>query len=556
MTNEEKQEIIAAVLEALSTNSKTISNLTPVTSLMDSDLFEVAGGSRITFANLVASVLASPAYTAATEEERAQIWTAIMANFAATEANETPSGTDPSKINAMQSRIVLLDSMGSTLDGSGYIPLPGDWYYQKSGGYQIHLNKESGEDNYKAAEGVLYINKRTGKTYLWSSDEEDMIELSSPIHVVNNLEAGGEEDALSAEMGKTLMVAIQQILGALGNYAFPGGKPTIDWGGSGSVSYSVTYPTDEKVTHSGAVSTVELGSSLEVTLGIASGNDLYAIKDSSVKVYMGGVEQSGAYNASTQTVTLAAVTGNVVIFAEAWTYVSRGLVMHLDGRNRGDVAGHWKSLVNYNNGEGFNDKIDFTLTNCDETHSDYVAFDGDPNGNDSGSKAIANISLLDVSALTGTIEAGYANAELNSAGGLCVMHNALGSGNRICLSSWRSSSDAAGYNKFLLSTSPADSNNNTGVLTQQSNVTGGGFYSFVLGSYKRNGSDIPGTLGQYTQTTVSGHSILSLFWRKTAADNVQYSKGRLYSLRVYSVQLDDDERARNLAIDQKRFNLA
>lgn len=58
MTNEEKQEIISEVLAALATNSKTISNLTPVTQLIDSDMFEVAGGRRILFANLVQNVMA------------------------------------------------------------------------------------------------------------------------------------------------------------------------------------------------------------------------------------------------------------------------------------------------------------------------------------------------------------------------------------------------------------------------------------------------------------------------------------------------------------------
>ena len=52
MTSEEKQEIITAVLAALHTNSKTIAQLTPVTSLEDTDSFEISGGRRITFAVL------------------------------------------------------------------------------------------------------------------------------------------------------------------------------------------------------------------------------------------------------------------------------------------------------------------------------------------------------------------------------------------------------------------------------------------------------------------------------------------------------------------------
>ena len=369
-------------------------------------------------------------------------------------------------------------------------------------------------------------------------------------HVINNLIDGGEGDALSAEMGKTLMVAIQQILGALGNYAFPGGKPTIDWGGSSSVTYSVTYPSDSKVTHTGAGDTVELGSSLEVTLGIASGNDLYAIKDSSVKVYMGGVEQSGAYNASTQKVTLAAVTGNVVIVAEAWTYVSRGLVMHLDGRNRGGTAGKWKSLVDYNNSPLY-----FKLENCDE-QSDYVA----GNGTNSKGTAFSNsalttpVTLLDVGAAEGTIEAAYSHAEIASNGNLPIMHNALGNGNRICLTSWHNTSDAQdSENSLTMCTAQVSGARLTGMsqVYSKSSINTGGYISLKQGSFMFNGNTVA-TAGDTNQTTTD-ESKLSIFYRRTTND--QYSKYRLYALRVYSVQLTDAERAQNLAIDQKRFNL-
>ena len=58
MTNEEKQEIIEAVLEALQTNSKSISQLTAATEMLDGDLIEIAGGKRISFANLIRNVMA------------------------------------------------------------------------------------------------------------------------------------------------------------------------------------------------------------------------------------------------------------------------------------------------------------------------------------------------------------------------------------------------------------------------------------------------------------------------------------------------------------------
>ena len=49
MTEQEKQEIISAVLSAIRTNSKTIAQLSPVTALTDEDSFEINGGRRVTF---------------------------------------------------------------------------------------------------------------------------------------------------------------------------------------------------------------------------------------------------------------------------------------------------------------------------------------------------------------------------------------------------------------------------------------------------------------------------------------------------------------------------
>lgn len=52
MTDEELQQVVDAVLQALKTNGKTINQMTPVTELADGDNFEVSEGRRINFANL------------------------------------------------------------------------------------------------------------------------------------------------------------------------------------------------------------------------------------------------------------------------------------------------------------------------------------------------------------------------------------------------------------------------------------------------------------------------------------------------------------------------
>lgn len=49
ITPDEQQSIVSAVLSSIRTNSRTIDQLTPVTSLSDSDSFEINGGKRVTY---------------------------------------------------------------------------------------------------------------------------------------------------------------------------------------------------------------------------------------------------------------------------------------------------------------------------------------------------------------------------------------------------------------------------------------------------------------------------------------------------------------------------
>lgn len=59
ITQDEMQSIVSAVLSAIRTNSRTIGQLTPVTSLNDNDSFEIDGGKRVTYAvlrNMIASL--------------------------------------------------------------------------------------------------------------------------------------------------------------------------------------------------------------------------------------------------------------------------------------------------------------------------------------------------------------------------------------------------------------------------------------------------------------------------------------------------------------------
>lgn len=62
ITQDEMQSIVSAVLSAIRTNSRTIGQLTPVTTLNDNDSFEIDGGKRVTYSvlrNLIASLSSS-----------------------------------------------------------------------------------------------------------------------------------------------------------------------------------------------------------------------------------------------------------------------------------------------------------------------------------------------------------------------------------------------------------------------------------------------------------------------------------------------------------------
>ena len=176
------------------------------------------------------------------------------------------------------------------------------------------------------------------------------------VGIITSLGSDSNSDALAASMGKKLKVALLQIYAALGNYAFPDGKPTLDF--DDIVFFSVTKTNGTGLSATGGDTDVALGDSLEVSIAIT--NDLYIIDDDSVVVTMGGQPVAGAWNASTMKVTIGTVTGNVVINVPSLTYEQSGLVLHLDCRHRGgtgtEVSGHWKSLVNYGQSP-----IDFTL---------------------------------------------------------------------------------------------------------------------------------------------------------------------------------------------------
>ena len=119
-----------------------------------------------------------------------------------------------------------------------------------------------------------------------------------------------------------------QIYNALGAYAFPNGKPILSWGSTvinnsinvNGVTGSLTI-TDVEVDGSSVGSLpaqIVDGKSLSLKLTAPSGK---SVKDDSVVVTMDGVDiTNDVYTASTDTIDIPAVTGDIVIVATSVNY--------------------------------------------------------------------------------------------------------------------------------------------------------------------------------------------------------------------------------------------
>lgn len=166
MTNEELQTVIAAVIQALKTNGKTIAQLTPVTSLADSDCLEVGGGKKIAFSKLKELVASAVVVT----EESIKSWVVIESTDDLPE-EPTPAEQEKAYVLAEGSTLyVYVGEGGDTLDGS-----------YKS----VTMKGADGAPGEKGDKG------------------DSGVDLGEVV-LVNDLTTGGEGNALSAEMGKEL----------------------------------------------------------------------------------------------------------------------------------------------------------------------------------------------------------------------------------------------------------------------------------------------------------------------------------------------------------------
>lgn len=327
--------------------------------------------------------------------------------------------------------------------------------------------------------------------------------------------------ALSAKQGVILRQNIELLLSSLGEYAFPDGKPSLDWGG-GTLAVTLNL-TD--FSSSNMAETTQRGSAYTTTLTPAHSSNLYV---NEVVIMMGDEDITAtAYNAFTGVVNIAEVTGAIEITASQETYVQDGLVLHLDGKNRGGTSGIWQDIAGSNN---------FTLNNVTEG-DDGVTFKGVATSYGDG-------SAVDVGCDAGTIE--VVIDALSLANGAAVLANPRLKG--IAFVGWNYNGSVG----YVMQTIRSASDEYNGAMFLPTNK-GAGAFSINKDAALVDGVQVTPTNSAIswssTQIT-SGHSRLG--WLRSD----KLFNGTIKSIRVYNRKLTFAEMTTNYNIDKKRFNLA
>lgn len=201
-------------------------------------------------------------------------------------------------------------------------------------------------------------------------------------------------------------------------------------------------------------------------------------------------------------------------------YVQSGLVLHLDGKQKGSTTNAWTSLVG-----------SAVFTNSGATlNSDHLYFDGTDD-------YLSNNSFVMPSSGVGTIEVVIDNEKFNTATVLVFMgrtKNGLGFG--------IVGGNTANNKHTLWSCGGASRVKPVATLQKASfSVSNARRYQNGI-SMSTSGSDYWGN--QDTSINYIGR-------RKTG----NYFKGKIYSIRIYNRQLTEAEVMQNLSVDNLRFNL-
>lgn len=192
-------------------------------------------------------------------------------------------------------------------------------------------------------------------------------------------------------------------------------------------------------------------------------------------------------------------------------YVQDGLVMHLDGINKGGTSGRWTSLV----GSTY-----FTLNSHSIEESNAILMDG--------AGAITATSPVSVNYTVGTIEV---CAQVISTGS-CAIYFATTNNLGFIVG-------GEGYSYGTRGTGNQWNVTKQSLFTASANNVRFMFNGVVGGTKTQN------NWSAQTAHTIGGRT----------ASNYYYANARIYSIRIYNRQLTEAEMLQNQKVDDARFNL-
>ncbi len=378
------------------------------------------------------------------------------------------------------------------------------------------------------------------------------------VNVVNNLSSGGEENALSAEMGKVLRNNIKKIYNAVAPYACLDGKPALDWGSTvikNRITAHLTNLTATNIFVNGSSAEaipdeITDGQSLSFKLNVSS--PLYVITDD-ISITMDGLDiKSSVYDESTGVINIPGVNGDILITASGTSYIQSNLAFQLDCiagvTMNGDSPAKWKDLIG---------DIEFDLTDVTLGQDGSLVFNGSTSkGVSSGSLNVSfnNATVEVVAKVTTDVSANkVANPILanNIAGGSCaVLRFVQGSYRafKVCSNASSGAGISTPYNMsfsfYNLNIAFSASKENVivdGVIESDPRHDNTGTPQLVVGDYG----------GRISSVLAIGYIDSSDY-----SPNEQFFAGKIMAIRVYSRKLTTAEMQQNYAIDKQRFNLS
>lgn len=203
-------------------------------------------------------------------------------------------------------------------------------------------------------------------------------------------------------------------------------------------------------------------------------------------------------------------------------YVQDNLIFHLDGKQKGDIAGAWSNLA----GSG-------SFTNYGATsNNDHFYFDGV----DDYMRSTSFSSTFFPTRTSGTIEVVIDNENLGQYGIILIPRGAT-----------RMAAGIQSDGRFLYA---ADTASARSYYCPIVTITKGSF-SVSSARHYENGNEMSLST---TKTYIYGINASYNYIGKRHS-NEYYFKGKIYSIRVYNKQLTEAEVMQNLAVDNIRFNL-